>query len=228
MLSWFVRRDRSSDRGAGNTNLTGIGLAACASALFTVALGATAAEQGRLHLPDRLGLFGTGSVPVLAGDIHYDATDFTGSARSVATESCTPPGVGGPVTPLTCEGARSVLANFPRFQIYHCWRERSPDGKNDHNDGVACDFTTTVDQDRIFDQDNVDLGNELAVWLVDNHEQLGIRYVIWRQHIWESSVSCSDGGLPELGEECWTPIRDRGGPTQNHHDHVHVTWEYVG
>ena len=43
--------------------------------------------------------------------------------------------------------------------------------------------------------------------------QLGISQVIWRQHIW--TVQMAGSG--------WRSMDDRGSPTANHMDHVHVT-----
>ena len=40
-----------------------------------------------------------------------------------------------------------------------------------------------------------------------------MKYVIWRQRYWEPGGS-------------WEPMEDRGSPTANHMDHVHVTVNY--
>ncbi|TSD62431.1 M23 family metallopeptidase [Aeromicrobium piscarium] len=56
-------------------------------------------------------------------------------------------------------------------------------------------------------------GWDIAYWLQENHEELGIEYVIHAQKIWS---------VPRAAEG-WRPMEDRGDPTQNHFDHVHVT-----
>ena len=56
-------------------------------------------------------------------------------------------------------------------------------------------------------------GNRLAGWLVANHLELAIRYVIWRARIWTPS-------------EGWHPYTHPSGssnPTLAHMDHVHVS-----
>lgn len=42
-----------------------------------------------------------------------------------------------------------------------------------------------------------------------NQQALNVDYFIWRQQNWR----------PGRG---WKPMADRGSPTQNHYDHVHV------
>ncbi|HIZ97557.1 MAG TPA: hypothetical protein H9805_03140 [Candidatus Janibacter merdipullorum] len=53
-------------------------------------------------------------------------------------------------------------------------------------------------------------GDQIAAWLQQNASSLNIKYVIWKQRIWHPG-----GG--------WEPMEDRGDPTQNHFDHVHVS-----
>lgn len=57
------------------------------------------------------------------------------------------------------------------------------------------------------------IGWDIAYWLQDHHQQLGIDYLIYEQQIWS---------VPRAAEG-WRPMEDRGDPTQNHYDHVHVT-----
>ena len=54
------------------------------------------------------------------------------------------------------------------------------------------------------------LGDQIAQFVIDNREKLGMTQVIWRQRIWE----------PGSG---WRGMSDRGSATANHFDHVHVT-----
>ena len=53
-------------------------------------------------------------------------------------------------------------------------------------------------------------GDQVASWLQANAGQLNIKYIIWKQRIWMPGGS-------------WKPMEDRGDPTQNHLDHVHVS-----
>jgi len=71
---------------------------------------------------------------------------------------------------------------------------------SDHPRGRALDFMV----DRA-------TGDRLAACAIRHREELGISYVIWRQRI--------DTGSG------FRPMADRGSPTANHFDHVHVSFE---
>ena len=71
---------------------------------------------------------------------------------------------------------------------------------SDHPKGRALDFMV----DRA-------TGDQLAACALRNREELGVSYVIWRQRI--------DTGSG------FRPMADRGSPTANHFDHVHVSFE---
>lgn len=71
---------------------------------------------------------------------------------------------------------------------------------SDHPLGLAIDFMTRGEQ-----------GDRIARCVLRNQEELGVAYVIWRQRI-----NYGDG---------WEPMEDRGGLTENHFDHVHVSFE---
>jgi hypothetical protein len=72
-------------------------------------------------------------------------------------------------------------------------------GPSDHPKGLALDFMV----DRA-------TGDALAAYAVAHRAELGINYVIWRQRI--------DTGSG------FKAMADRGGPTANHFDHVHVSF----
>ena len=57
------------------------------------------------------------------------------------------------------------------------------------------------------------LGTDVAQYFIDNHTQYRISYVIWRQRTW----------TPARG--AWKKMADRGSATQNHMDHVHLSFE---
>ncbi|MBA2541900.1 MAG: hypothetical protein H0V17_19805 [Deltaproteobacteria bacterium] len=59
--------------------------------------------------------------------------------------------------------------------------------------------------------DNNVLGDEVAEHALAHQVEYGITYVIWRQRI-----NSGDG---------WEAMEDRGSITQNHYDHVHVSFE---
>ena len=57
------------------------------------------------------------------------------------------------------------------------------------------------------------VGWEIAKWVRAHAKELGAMEVIYRQHIWTVQRS----------SEGWRPMSDRGSPTANHMDHVHVS-----
>ena len=93
----------------------------------------------------------------------------------------------------------AVRANFPQIGSIGTLRG----GGGDHGSGHACDIMTS----------DVALGTAIAEYMRAHAGQLGITYVIWRQHIW--SVARSGEG--------WRLMADRGSTTANHYDHVHVS-----
>jgi hypothetical protein len=74
---------------------------------------------------------------------------------------------------------------------------------SDHPGGRALDFVV----DRA-------TGDRLAACAARNRAALGVSYVIWRQRI--------DTG------EGFRPMEDRGSPTANHLDHVHISFDRGG
>jgi hypothetical protein len=55
-------------------------------------------------------------------------------------------------------------------------------------------------------------GDAVAQYAISNASSLGVKYVIWRQRIWDVR---SGGG--------WRAMEDRGSVTANHYDHVHIS-----
>ncbi|KAJ4257501.1 hypothetical protein NW762_008625 [Fusarium torreyae] len=62
-------------------------------------------------------------------------------------------------------------------------------------------------------------GKEIAEWCMKNRNTLNLKYVIWGQKIWTTSVDKT-----EKNWENWRTMEDRGDLTQNHWDHVHVSY----
>jgi hypothetical protein len=71
---------------------------------------------------------------------------------------------------------------------------------SDHPRGLAIDLMTTGAE-----------GDRIAACALRNQETLGISYVIWKQR-----VNYGDG---------WERMEDRGDATENHFDHVHISFE---
>lgn len=73
--------------------------------------------------------------------------------------------------------------------------------ESDHPGGKALDFMTRS-------------GGSLAAFAEANFKRLNIKYIIWNQHIWN----------PSRAGEGWRLMEDRGGDTENHKDHVHISF----
>ncbi|TCJ90230.1 hypothetical protein DFR71_6121 [Nocardia alba] len=71
----------------------------------------------------------------------------------------------------------------------------------DHGAGQALDVMTG----------NLALGNTIADFVLANKARFGVTYVIWQQRY-------NDGNG-------WSYMEDRGSPTQNHYDHVHISFQ---
>ncbi|WP_231333192.1 hypothetical protein [Actinomadura graeca] len=122
-------------------------------------------------------------------------------------------GAGSPITGNTMTPAmRTALLEINRmfgpFPAIGC--HRSDADAQDHGDGRACDFMEGAGG-RMPSADARRHGDQVAQYVITNARRLGISYVIWKQHIW----NVRGGG--------WRPMADRGGITQNHFDHVHVS-----
>lgn len=95
----------------------------------------------------------------------------------------------------------------PKFDIKTVggYRPSATDPKG-HPAGLAADFMVPISPA------GKTQGDQLAAFAQANAAQLSIDYIIWYQRIW--SV--------DRASEGWRPMEDRGSPTQNHIDHVHI------
>jgi hypothetical protein len=93
---------------------------------------------------------------------------------------------------------RSVCHAFPQITSYGGW-----DAHGEHVTGKALDIMTS----------DVTLGNQIAAFLQAHASELHLYDILWRQHIW----------TPVRASEGWRLFADRGSPTANHMDHVHVS-----
>lgn len=107
-------------------------------------------------------------------------------------------GVENGITPRAVRVYRAVCNNFPQITRYGGY---SPHGE--HSSGRALDIMTS----------DLALGNAIADFLRAHASELDLFDVIWQQHIW----------TPVRAGEGWRAMPDRGSPTANHYDHVHVS-----
>lgn len=106
----------------------------------------------------------------------------------------------GPVKPFVRTAADFLGCAFGRPTVLGV---AGRSNASDHPTGRALDFMV-----------NRATGDRLAACALRNREELGVSYVIWRQRI--------DTGSG------FRPMADRGSPTANHFDHVHVSFEPGG
>ncbi|MGO3084467.1 peptidoglycan DD-metalloendopeptidase family protein [Ancrocorticia populi] len=100
--------------------------------------------------------------------------------------------------------ARAVAANFPQIETIGGWRPY--DAYPDHPSGRAVDIMIPNYES----EEGKKLGDDILAYLFGNAEFFGVEYFIWRQEY-----------IPAEGQS--NIMEDRGDPTQNHFDHIHVT-----
>lgn len=108
--------------------------------------------------------------------------------------------------PNAIKAHRAIRARHPQITTVYGVR---PDSIPDHPTGRALDFMIPNYTSR----SGKALGQDVANYLRANAGTLGVRYVIWNQHIWNV----------ERSKEGWRYMADRGGASANHQNHVHVT-----
>jgi hypothetical protein len=103
----------------------------------------------------------------------------------------------GRVKPWVRDAARFLSCLYDEPDLIGVARR---DRHSDHPSGHAVDLMARGAR-----------GDRLAACALANQDELGVDYVIWKQRQNEG-----DG---------WEPMPDRGGATENHFDHVHVSFE---
>ena len=110
----------------------------------------------------------------------------------------------GPVRPQTQAAADTVVTNVPGSGALTIGGTRpsaiDPAG---HPSGLALDYMVLS---------NKALGDAIVAYHRAHWDELGVKYLIWQQRY-----------LPGP-DAAWQPMADRGSPTQNHFDHVHVNY----
>lgn len=125
------------------------------------------------------------------------------------TSSTTSSTTAAPATDNYASQAAALGLGANAQKVYSAVRTQFPDMTNiggyragdpgDHGTGSAVDIMVSGAR-----------GDQVAAWLQSNAGSLNIKYIIWQQRIWMPGGS-------------WKPMEDRGDPTQNHFDHVHVS-----
>ncbi|GLW10856.1 peptidoglycan-binding protein LysM [Microtetraspora sp. NBRC 13810] len=116
------------------------------------------------------------------------------------------PGGGDNITPRTRLMRDEVRERFA-FGTIGCYRV---DTSGEHPLGRACDFMLSGGG-AMPTADRLAMGDQAAAWVIKNAGKLGVKYVIYKQRIYN------------IGAPGWRGMSDRGSITQNHWDHVHVS-----
>jgi hypothetical protein len=121
-----------------------------------------------------------------------------GASAGLSMAPCPDSSVEYRLTPGAVYVYRSVCHAFPQITSYGGW-----DNHGEHVSGKALDIMTS----------DVTLGNAIAAFLQAHASELHLYDILWQQHIW----------TPVRASEGWRLFADRGSPTANHMDHVHVS-----
>ena len=110
----------------------------------------------------------------------------------------------GDVRPQVQAAANAVVSNVPGAAGLTLGGTRaSATDPHGHPSGLALDYMVLSDSS---------LGDAIVQYHIDHWDELGVEYLIWQQRYL---------GSPHGS---WEPMSDRGSPTANHMDHVHVNY----
>ncbi len=101
-----------------------------------------------------------------------------------------------------------IDALFGPYPAIGCARPGDP---QDHGKGKASDFMVNSGGKMPTSAQEA-LGDRTANYAIAHWKRLNIKYVIWKQRIWNAGI-----GNP------WRKMNDRGSITENHWDHVHIS-----
>lgn len=129
-------------------------------------------------------------------------------------KSCKPTGMAAEkgLTPDAKLVLRCAHAEDKFFKTYYGVGERPI--ADDHPKGRAVDimipnYSSAKSKKR---------AEKMADYLMENRRELGVKYLIYRQKIWNVDIDKSPKPLSK-----WRGMEDRGDDTQNHQDHIHVS-----
>lgn len=111
------------------------------------------------------------------------------------------------ITPRTRLMRDEIKERFDLSFPVGCYR---PGTSGEHPLGRACDFMLSSGG-TMPSREQLALGDRIAEWAIANADKLGVKYVIYKQRIYNMSFPG------------WRAMADRGSITQNHWDHVHIS-----
>ena len=161
--------------------------------------------------------------PAVTSEAASDAPESSEAPASVAPVATSEAAPDAPEAPAEQLAATNILPTDPNLQPQAeafrqdvaakfgltnigGYREGDP---QDHGKGRAVDVMVPVGSE---------VGNQVAQYAVDNIANAGISYVIYRQHFY-APVDNIYGPA-----NTWNQMPDRGSITENHYDHVHVSF----
>jgi hypothetical protein len=110
----------------------------------------------------------------------------------------------GPIKPQVQAAANHVVSDVPGADAISLGGTRaSATDPGGHPSGLALDYMVLGD---------TALGNAIVQYHIDHWDELGVEYIIYKQRILQSPNGS------------WSTMEDRGSPTANHMDHVHVNY----
>lgn len=188
-----------------------------------------------------------GEIVMVSADCPEEGTGIPGEAPNYSVEDLmlqtrlepcivdNPPFSTGDIRALTCAAHKNFVENFgPRLDFEgNCLRSG---GGGDHPRGLACDYMTSPGGTYSTGSQE-ELGDMIAEHAITNAETLGVKYVIWRQSIWNAGWSeCPAhrtdrnepwyNNVPDLDGGKWCTMNSIGNVTDDHYDHVHIS--YIG
>ena len=131
-----------------------------------------------------------------------------GSGRPDGASGTKSPIVGNSMTARMRSVLVEVDSKFGPFPSIGCARPGDP---QDHGSGTACDFMESTGSAMPSASAQAH-GDSVSQYLINNASRLGLKYIIWKQRIYDFR---GGGG--------WSQMEDRGSITANHFDHVHVS-----
>lgn len=132
------------------------------------------------------------------------AADAAAAAGTAVTAIANISNTAGPVQAVTQAAADASVSNVPGLGSITIGGTRpSATDPGGHPSGLALDWMVQAD---------TALGDALVQYSIANWDALGIDYLIYQQR-----YLGSPGGS-------WSYMEDRGSPTQNHMDHVHINY----
>ena len=131
-------------------------------------------------------------------------TEASAQTVTSATQATSNPANAG-LQPQVAAYKEEVAAKYgiTAFSLYRA-------GSNDdHGKGLAVDFMVPISSA---------LGDQVAQDAINNMSSRGISYIIWKQRFYSPYDSIYGPAYT------WNPMPDRGSVTENHYDHVHVSF----